>query len=294
MTKAQFEHLVRIGAWTRVHVGVYRNAATPATWESEVVAACLTGGDRTAASHRSAAALHRLPGGARSFVEITCLRWGRSHRAGLVVHETNILDEADLTTVNGLPTTTVERTLLDLGAVCGYLTVQMAFDQALRRGLATWATVEEKLSDLARSGRPGIRKLRAALEARSSTDIPESEQETALLAVLDHHALPTPVPQHVVTDPAGRFVARVSAYPEQRIALEYDSDQEHTSPAALARDNARRNRLIAEGWIVISARREDIRRGGGEFVRAVDTVLTKDRSGAFVADRTGNRSARIG
>jgi hypothetical protein len=254
--------------------GIYRNLAAPITWESDLVAACLTGGDGTVASHRAAAALYGLPGGSRTLVEITCRRWRRSKHSPLVIHETKALDAAMTTIVDGIPSTTVERTLLDLGAVRGSLTVQMALDRALRLRLTSWERVHETLRRLARSGRPGVVKLRAALMARASRPIPESEQETALLALLDRNGFPPPVPQHAVSDDSGAFVARVdAAYPQLRIALEYDSDQEHTDPAALARDNARRNRLIAAGWNVIAARRNDVAGGGAEFLRAVNQVL---------------------
>ncbi len=86
--------------------------------------------------------------------------------------------------------------------------------------------------------------------------------------------LPTPIPQMQVTDNEGQLLARVDAgYPRQRVAIEYDSDQVHTEPDALAHDNARRNRLIAAGWTVISARNQDIKSGGLDFCRAVAAAL---------------------
>ena len=277
ITKAQIEHQLRVGAWSRVFEGVYRNAAVPETWESKVVAACLTGGELVAASHRSAAELHGLPGRTRSIIEITARRWGRSHRDGLLVHESARLEEPDLTFVRGVPTTSVERTLLDLGAVRGYLTVQMALDKAIRDGKTSWTRTNETLQRLARSGRPGVRKLRAALVARATAKVPESEQETALLALMVSRGLPDPQPQFSVFDASGAFIARVdAAYPRHRIAIEYDSDLHHSDLSALARDNARRNRLIGAGWPVIAARHADIRSGGQEFCRVVAASLQDD------------------
>jgi len=274
LTKAQIENQLRVGAWIRVLEGVYRNAAVPETWESNLAAACLTGGELVAASHRSAAELHGLPGGSLSIVEVTARRWGRSHRKGLIVHESTTLGGPDITSVRGIPTTSVERTLLDLGAVRGYLTVQMAFDRAIRDGKTSWTKTNETLQRLARSGRPGVTKLRAALRARANTEIPESEQETALLALLAANGLPDPEPQFSVVDASGTLLARVdAAYPRHRIAIEYDSDLHHSDPAALARDNDRRNRLIGAGWTVIAARHADVRSGGHEFCQVVAASL---------------------
>lgn len=258
------------GEWRRVFRGVYHHIAAPETWKSRLMAACLTGGDGTVASHRSAATLYGLAGGSRELVEITCRRWKRSKHPPLVIHETKSLTPISITTVEGIPTTTVERTLLDLGAVCGPLTVQMALDKALRRRLTTWHKVDETLRLLARSGRPGILKLRAALLSRAGRPTPESEQETALLDLLDRAGFPTAQPQFVIRSIDGSFLARVdAAFPRERIALEYDSDQEHSDPVALARDNARRNKLIAAGWTVISARRHDIMEDGASFLAAI-------------------------
>ena len=53
----------------------------------------------------------------------------------------------------------------------------------------------------------------------------------------------TPVFQHVIRH-NGEFIARVdAAYPELRIAIEYDSYEHHTGKQAIVRDNDRRNVL---------------------------------------------------
>ena len=277
ISRGQYDRHVREGAWIRLFEGVYRHAAVPATWESELMAACFTSDAATVASHRSAARLFGLAGGTNAFIEITCRRWRRSRYGTLIVHESKALDETDVTVVDGIPTTTVERTLLDLGAVRGYVTVQMAFDRAVSAGLTTWEGVNGTLRRLARSGRPGVTKLRSILEQRSPhTPVPESERETQLLDVMARFGLPPAEPQYEIKDTEGRIVARVDAgYPRHRIAIEYDSDQEHTAPDVLARDNARRNRLIAAGWTVIAARNEDIRSGAMDFCRTVEAALSR-------------------
>ncbi len=156
----------------------------------------------------------------------------------------------------------------------GYVTVQMAFDRAVREGMTSWERTNDTLQRLARSGRPGVTKLREALHARVDTAFPESEQETALLALLVSNGLPEPQPQYSIYDESGTFLARVdAAYPGSRIAIEYDSDLHHSDTGALARDNVRRNRLIAAGWTVIAARRTDIISGGHQLSQAVGASL---------------------
>ena len=78
------------------------------------------------------------------------------------------------------------------------------------------------------------------------------------------------VPQLEIYDERGVFIARPDAtLPDVRITVEYESDQEHTDEMSLARDNVRRNRLMAQGWLVVAARKFDIRNGGDEIVAAV-------------------------
>jgi hypothetical protein len=178
----------------------------------------------------------------------------------------------------------VERTLLDLGAVCGFQTVLMAYDRAIKSRLTTWQEVRSTLLSLARSGRPGIVKLRAVLTRRSANlDVPESERETLMMESILAWGLPEPVPQFVVFDHRGEVVARVDlAYPWWLIAMEYDSDQEHSDAVAQWRDNRRRLRLMALGWIVISVRSADLKSGGFEFCAALKQVI-RDRATQVLA-----------
>ena len=70
----------------------------------------------------------------------------------------------------------------------------------------------------------------------------------------------------------GRFIARVdAAYPEHKIAIEYDSYEHHTGKLAHVRDNDRRNLLSRIDWRTVSFTAADIQRGGGP---ALDTLRT--------------------
>ena len=252
-------------------------AGAPLPWESHVLAACWAGGFRGVASHRSAAALYGLAGGRRTIIEVTCPRWRRARHDGLVVHETKTLAEWDVAIVQGIPATTVERTLLDLGAVCGPGTVRIALDAAEHRGLTSLKRVEAALARLAESGRPGVTSLRQALDAAlARRGIPESEMETMLLDAIRRHGLPEPVLQYEIRDARGRFVARVDgAYPWCHVTWEYDSKQEHTGELALARDAERRNRIVLAGFSPLTVRYEDLRAGGAEFCATLRSLISR-------------------
>ena len=270
LSEKQITRRVALGFWKRLFDDVYIAAGAPLTWKGGLLAACWAGGFRAAASHRSAAALWQLAGGRRSIVEVTCPRWRRAQHEGLVVHETKALGAVDITQLEGIPVTSPERTLLDLGAVCHESLVEMALDKAEHRGLVTRASIETTLKRLGRRGRNGAGTLRRLVATHDGDRrAPESEMETMLIRCLRRNGWPEPVPQYEIRQ-GGVFVARVdAAYSDWRIAIEYQSDEHHSGRLASERDNDRRLRIIAAGWFPIEATLPDVRNGGVRLCAAL-------------------------
>jgi hypothetical protein len=270
LTDRQIEGRIALGLWQRLYDDVYVTAGAPLSWKGALLAACWAGGFRAAASHRSAAALWGLAGGRRSIVEVTCPRWRRAQHEGLLVHETKTLEGVDIAEVEGIPVTTPERTLLDLGAVCHESVVEMALDKAEHRRLVTRASVQTTLDRLGKSGRNGVGTLRRLLAPHGrERRAPESEMETALIQCLRRNGWPDPIPQFEIHQ-TGKFVARVdAAYPEWRIAIEYQSNEYHSGRLASQRDNDRRLRIIAARWFPIEATLPDVRNGGTRLCAAL-------------------------
>jgi very-short-patch-repair endonuclease len=272
------KYRLETGRWIELHRGVYRVAGVPPSFRGDLLAACWAGGTRAVASHRSAAALHQLPGRSSSLIEITCPHWRRAQHDGLVVHESRALSDRDFTTVDAIPVTTVERTIFDLCSVRGRTTVDLA--AASRR--------------LGRRGLKGTRMLRGLLAERDPQYKPtESEQEQLLLYVLRHFNFPEPVRQFEVRDEFGTFVARVDlAYPDLMIVIEYDSYQEHVGNQAHVRDRRRENAIGALGYTVIVATAEDVRYGQGHaLVSALRRSIERARNATTPRPRTGVNSA---
>jgi len=270
LTPAQIKHRIATKQWLVLHEYAYFLAGAPLSWRGKLLAACWAGGFRAVASHRSAAALWGLAGGRRGIVEITCPRWRRARHEGLCVHETKALDAVDLTIRDGIPVTTPERALLDLGAVCHQSVVEMAVDAAEAGGLVTPSSLRRTLERLGRQGRNGAGVLRAVLELHyGRSAVPESDMETMLFQVLRRNGLPAPVAQYEIRQ-GGTFVACVdAAYPDLRIAIEYDSTKYHAGREKLVRDNERRNRLWSADWIPVTATVADLKSGGALICGAV-------------------------
>ena len=234
---------VETGLVRPLYQGSFCFGAVPLTHRGRLLAACWAGGIRAHASHRSAASLWGLPGGADDVLELTCPRWRRARHPGLVVHETKCFDATDLVNVDSIPVSTVARTLVDLGAVVSKSTVERAVEHALHRELVTvprlWATVTR----LGKQGRNGVGVLRHVLVRRGRSAPTESQMETRLVQMLRHQGLPEPVRQHVVMVD-GTFVGRVDlGYPQWRIAIEYQSIEHHAHAEALRHDRRAAERV---------------------------------------------------
>lgn len=110
----------------------------------------------------------------------------------------------------------------------------------------------------------GVDKVRRALElTRPGADSPkETETRLAIVAA----GLPEPVLQFAIRDGAV-FVATVDlAYPELKIAIEYEGDGHRTDKAQWRTDIQRKRRLEALGWIVIRVTQLDLAAGHAEFI----------------------------
>ncbi len=144
--------LERRGTLERVSRGIYRVRALPRTARSQYWEAALwpaqRGVPKGVISHQSALALYDLSDVNPSKVHVTVPRASRIRRtppAYLKLHHQD-LHERDITDIDGLPLTTVMRTINDCRASGLGGLVDDAVDQALQRGLIT-------KSDLINAGR---------------------------------------------------------------------------------------------------------------------------------------------
>lgn len=259
------------GRWVLLYDNVYRMGGSPSTWRGDVLAACWAAGPTALASHRAAAALWSLPSGREDAVEITCDRWRRTRVPRLVVHESLVIDDEDRDVIDSIPCTSAARTLFDLARRLSPAMLDANIDVALRRELVSLDDLRRTSTRLVTKGRPGGRKFRAAVNARTGAgSLPESVPERLLADLLVRHGLPVPVHQHVIRDPVGHFVARVDlAYPEWMIVIEYDSVEHHTGTAAHIRDSARRDAIGDLGYSVITATSADLRDRGERVAASV-------------------------
>ena len=130
------------------------------------IAAAVAGvGDGAVASHRTAAFLWGVRNSGTDPIDVTrSERVGRLRLDGVKIHRPVDHDDLEAAVVNGVPTTSPLRTLLDLGAEDRW-----AVDRALQgfviRGLVTPQSVDNALMRHSQRGRHGIVALRSALHS---------------------------------------------------------------------------------------------------------------------------------
>ena len=248
MQIGQLERLVRTGRLERVRRGVYRVAGAPESWLQHLLAACLAR-PGSYASFRAAAALWRLEDFEPEVLEITVPGSSRARLDGVVVHESQVVGPKHLSTRNGIPVSSMARTLCDLTAVEGRKwRVERAVDEALRRKLITLPALRVVADDLAGRGRRRSTVMREILDHRAPGYEPGgSAPEKRIVDVLVRAGLPEPVRQHPVT--IGRKRYRIDlCYPDLRIAIEYDGWDHHKGRQAFDSDRARGNDLVLLGY----------------------------------------------
>ena len=233
----------------RIHHSVYslvpRELLTP---KGHWMAAVLACGPRAVLSHRSAAALHGLRQTRRRNIDVTVAdRSARCHD-GIDVHRATTLSRTDVTEVDGIPCTSVARTLFDLATVLPRRPVERAFDQA---------DAEESLDMRAIDGvlertpnHRGTRIVRSILEEHYIGSTPTwSELEEAFLAICRRLGVPDHRVNHwIELNDGGLPIRGDFVWIEKRVIVETDGAKYHGTHQARQRDPLRDQRAIIAGW----------------------------------------------
>lgn len=142
-------------------------------------------------------------------------------------------------------------------------------DRQRRSPIATFAELSEAA---AAPSRPGGARLRHALTL--VRDGSASPPETQLRLVLSAAGLPAPELDVDVRDSRGRLLGRSEiAYPDSRVAIEYESDHHRVDRQQWDRDLAKYQSYAEAGWRVIRVTAELLQSGRQEVARQVTAAL---------------------
>jgi len=243
VSTAAIKHRVAVRRLRRVDECVYA-IGHRLTAQGRCMSAVLGSARGAVLSHRSAAAawdLRQWPAGP---VEVTVPRLGARSRPGVVVHGTRHLDQDELTVRDGIPCTTVARTLVDLAAVALPREMKRALEQSLVLHLYDGRAMEAVLSRS--NGRRGVKVLRRLLTDLHEPAPTNRELERRLLDLIRDANLPLPAVNAHIGEHQVDF-----HWPEHRLVVETDGHTYHSNPIALARDRRRDLDLELSGWHVL-------------------------------------------
>jgi hypothetical protein len=261
LTRRQVDGRVARGEWQSPWPGVYADAGFALDGAQRGWAAVLGSGRGAVVCGRLAARLHALPliddddpatkryehlvedvavpHDAAALVRTDA--WGQERR--LLRHRRSY-DEEDVTTVSGVPVTTVLQTVVDCAGLLRPDALVCLLDAALHQARVT----TQQLADLvaSRRWRPGVVALRAAVTVADGRS--ESPLETLGRLLLAPY-LPGLQPQHRLRDEQGRVLARFDlAHALLRLALEGDGRAAHEGSRSAAKDQRRDRVSDRRGW----------------------------------------------
>jgi hypothetical protein len=274
MSGSSIDRRIAAGELEVVVSSVYRVYDSPE--HPDLIQGALLALPNAVASHQSAAhllAFPRLP----SLVPTVTVPSHTTHvYPGIIVRRCTDMQRSDITTVNGIRSTTVARTAFDLSGVLEYSLFDEIVEALLVAGRLELRHLERVLARLGRKGKPGTRPVRDFISLRAGIDPKATKLEIKGRAVLARRGVPTPVPQFPLPwDESRRFD---DAYPDAMVAIEWDSRLWHLRQQAMT-DDRRRDRMAArQGWVVLRFTWEDVTERPDEIADTVAVVLAARRN----------------
>jgi very-short-patch-repair endonuclease len=254
------EHRLALRRLHRLHRGVYAVGQRRLPREARWMAAVLACGEETVLSHRPAGAHWQIVRD-RGVLEVTVPNARRS-RPGIHVHRARL--PADEVTIHeGIPVTTVPRTLFDLAAVLPQRQLERALNEAEVLRLWDELSLDRLLHRYPRH--KGNRAVRAVLrERRAGATVTKSDLEEMFLALIDRVGLPRPELNVLVE---GFEVDAV--WRDRRLVVDLDGRDTHGTVAAFESDRQRDRVLHVAGWRPVRITYRQMR----DTPRAVETDL---------------------
>lgn len=270
LTRHRFDRLTETGVFERIWHGIY--CLGEPTELLRLRGLDLAAGRPVAVCLATAAAVHGFDTEQPADLHVLnppgcALRDGD----GLVVHRR---EGAPLVKVAGRHVTSPAWTAVEVARSLRRGRALATLDAALRSGTCTlpdlWrAAIEQK----GRRGIVAVRQLLPLADPRAESPM-ESE---ARLVMIDGN-LPMPELQFELTDGNGELRRLDFAWPDAKVAVEYDGVDWHSEPDVMRRDRRRRAALMDVGWTVLPVVFEDVRYEPRQMVARIGELLYDARA----------------
>lgn len=244
VSRHRLSHLVTVGMLERTAPGLFRFVVASApTWKDRLAGQLLkTGG---VASGRTAAALFGLIEPHDGF-DIMVPR--RSRHANAPHHTTRDLPRHEIVQSDGLACLHPIRAIIDCASFVAPAITETMIESAVVKKLVAPADLERRARELRNSKRPGAIAVLQVLDGLHP-ELRRSRNEWEALVVrrVQEFGLPSPELEFALWIDGRRYILD-AAWPEHRVALEFDGRNPHMRRAVFDNDNLRRNDLLADGW----------------------------------------------
>jgi very-short-patch-repair endonuclease len=241
------QHRLSTGRLHLLHPGVYAVGHRLIPREGRWMAAVLASGPDAVLSHWSAAALWMIRPNSRTRIEVSVPH--RSRSSELIRRHVSQVPEDERTVEEGIPLTTVPRTILDLAATEPADTVENLLRESEFRQISDRLSLPDLIERY--PGKRGTRKVQLALE-RLKED-PSGRRRTVLeerfAPFLRLHRLPLPRFNDWILLGDKRYMVDCH-WPDLRQIVELDGWDGHSTRTAFREDRARDRRLRVAGYSV--------------------------------------------
>jgi hypothetical protein len=284
LSRARIRLLVSRGELTPISRGVYARAQVAARAGPDdqgrdrlmrMAAAVVVSGKGTAVSHRDAAIIHGLTllDYPPSDIAVTRLRGAagsRTARPGIDLHIA-ALPVRYVTSWQGIPVTTVARTVIDIARTTAFKAGVVTADSALYARQTSVAQLSAVMWDCDRW--PGIRKARDVVEF--SDPRAESAFESIARVAFKDGGLPPPMLQVWVGNKE-RTIGRVDfLWSDQWTIAEADGAAKYADPSLARKQLWRDTELRRAGYEVVHFTRRELASDPGQVVQAIRVAFAR-------------------
>ena len=253
--------------WEEITDRVLRLVGSSPTDLQQVMAAVLDAGRGAVASHRTAAGIRGLCGFGRRVLEVSRPRDSARPTKLAHLYRPRFLPDHHVTVHDGIPVTTLPRTVVDMAATEHPGRVEVVAHAAVRAGM-TWEQLATVAGEVGGRGVRGIAVVRKLVEDNIGRPALESGLEVRFLSLLRAAGLPEPRRQ--VNLGGEEWAGRVDFVDDQaRLVLEINGARYHDGALERRRDDRRTAALVAAGYRVLPLSEDLIVNSPDEMLRLV-------------------------
>jgi very-short-patch-repair endonuclease len=267
---------VATGRLERIYRGVFAVGHMQRTREAEWIAAVMACGQGAVLSHLDGAALWKVYDGRGAKIHVTTTTRSARRLPGIRAHRARRLLAADITVKDGIPVTTVARTLVDLTDVLGGDRILRAIREAEYLKLldldALSAAVERA------HGRRRLTVLKSALARHRPGQVVRDELEHRFLELVHAAGLPAPH-TNVKVQTRCREYEVDCLWRNEGVAVELDGRAAHARAAAFETDRARDAALTAIGLRPLRFTWHRVTTEGTEVIAELEATLAHASAG---------------